>query len=201
MRFTVLPLLVVLATCCASACATGGGHDAGGSGGDGDAWIGPVDASVADPWDDAGVADDVDEPPRESDFEVVIGAYEKPSYDFVVMDDGSPAEIVQGPQGGIHLSTALELSPGVAWASESTVFIDIVMTTWIDDEVVGVLELDHFAAGAIAPGVFRTAVLPVVFDENIAAPYVGFDAVVIAEVTLDDAWGTGDCPVLLVDEE
>ncbi len=140
----------------------------------------------------------VETPP---DFDVVIGTYDPAAgYAFGPLDDGQDAEIVQGPQGGIHLSVALEADlADLLGQSQNPLFVDITATVDVDGDEVAVLDIEHFAVSEIAWATYRTSTLPVVFDEHLAAPYVGKAATLTAEIFVGDLIGRGTCELSLVD--
>ena len=137
-----------------------------------------------------------------ADFEVVIGSYDPAAaYAFGPLADGQEAEIVQGPQGGVHLTIALEADLGPLVGSLDSLFADITATVDVDGEEVAVLAVEHFALSEITWGTYRTSTLPVVFDEHLAAPYVGKSATLTAEILVGEHLGGGTCALNLVDLE
>lgn len=134
------------------------------------------------------------------DFEVGLGAYDADAgYAWIAFGEGQAVEIVQGPQGGIHAETALELDLGSDTGGAA--FVDIHATLTIEGEPVAALDVEHFQVTPVGGGVFRTPVLPVYFVEEVAAPYAERAAVLHVEVGLDGLVGAADCAVWLVDDE
>jgi hypothetical protein len=137
---------------------------------------------------------------EDADFQVGLGAYDAAAgYAWKAFGDGQAIEIVQGPQGGIHAETALELDLGAG--AGGAAFVDIYATLTIEGDPVAALDVEHFQVTPIGGGIFRTPVLPVYFVEDVAAPYAEQAAVLRVEVGLDGSHGAADCAVWLVDEE
>ena len=135
-----------------------------------------------------------------SDFTLTVGHYWPAGGDYTPLDSAQDLEIVQGIQGGVHTEIALELDLGLDMANTNIVFFDVHVQTLLDgEEVVADLLLSGFKAGHVGLGVFRTQTLPVIFEQDEAVIYEGHDALIVAEVTFDDAASGTAASVHLVD--
>ena len=135
-----------------------------------------------------------------SDYALTLGHYAPSGGDFSAIDPGESIEIVQGIQGGVHTEIALELDLGLPFAEEVSIRFDLEATTMMeDDTVVASLKLDAFKATSVGLGRFRTPMMPLIFEENIANPYVGKDATIMVITRFGDAESGRQAVVSLVD--
>ena len=113
---------------------------------------------------------------------------------FVPFSPGSGLEIVQGPQGGIHVEVGARMTvEGLADA----IFVAVEGRTELDDEVVGLLSTPQLAVVG-ADGVYTTAVLPIIFAQDEAEAYLGPElspraATICVSVELPDQRRAADC--------
>ncbi len=177
--------------------ADAGAADAGPADGGRDA--GPADAHL-----DAGGAPDAgfdfgppapplsDEP---SMFAVALGDVAT-NFTFTPWSPGDTTEIVQGPQGGIHVEVGAQATvSGPPGAVTADVFgrvliegADVAMGTY---SAVTLLE--------VAPGVYQTGELLLIFETDLAGPYTGWPALVEVLVDVDGTAGYVSHPVTLID--
>jgi len=147
---------------------------------------------------DSGLEEDVDEENLAQDPESLSIRLERPLFDggTELLYPDIPMEIVQGPQGGIHLEILIDaLIPG-----GESIPLDLTCTTHIDGELVGYVTIMGFPTFLAAGGSFKTQVLTVFFKENIAAPYVGLSADLGCEVQAVGQQSSESFVVSLVDE-
>lgn len=159
----------------------------------------PDDAMVADigPEDTAAPTDatgaDVTSP---FDPELELGEVSQEG-DFSVLTPDQPIEIVQGIQGGIHL----EVGARFTWPGDEHPLMTYVLLTV---EIDGVEEARFLTLGypvpRVAPNVYRTYTIPVIFTTNLADPFVGKTATLKALIRLpDDSERTAEIDLTLVD--
>lgn len=119
-----------------------------------------------------------------------------PALDFSVLEAGQNLEIVQGPQGGVHV----EVGVRVSLAPElGTMLASIDAVSLIGGEAVGSMVLDDYGLYETAEGYVSWAI-PVIFFTNLADPYVGETLEIAITVTLESGeQGTGTASVHLVD--
>jgi len=141
----------------------------------------PTDVAAPDALADAAPADDLGPvdtaapaPP------LTLGALDAGGA-FTAFTDGQSVEIVQGPQGGIHLELALRFpAPGDA----DPIVVTLHAETHLDGAVVGTLDSPDYPAPRVAADLGQTYVLPVIFVTNDASPYVGATVSLTASLTL-----------------
>jgi len=158
---------------------------------------GHLDASAADVSDVTEVVDSaevldsepgpdaVDDVDTESSLTLTLGTASLG--EFAPLPDGTDLEIVQGPQGGIHIEVAVELTIAAdsPLASGSEIIATISGDMAIEGAVVGSTTLSNYLMPAVAPGVFGSGVMFLIFEQDIAAPYAGKAAQVSLTVALD----------------
>ena len=145
-----------------------------------DGTVGPMDADAGTP----------------SEGLLVVLGEVTPELEFTPIEPNQNLEIVQGPQGGVHVEVGVrvELSGGL----EATMG-DLEASAWINGELVGDMILDDYGLYETPQG-YVSWPLPVIFFTNLADPYVGSTLHLSITVILDDgSQGTGTADVTLVD--
>ena len=115
-------------------------------------------------------------------------------------------EIVQGPQGGIHLEVVIDaVLPAI-----KAMPIDLTCYTYIQGDHQGYVSIVGYPTFASGVGTYRTNVLTVFFKVNIAdaemsedcpvCPYTGKDAEVVCDVEFLGQQSQDSAMVFLVDE-
>ncbi|TNF32044.1 MAG: hypothetical protein EP329_11355 [Deltaproteobacteria bacterium] len=167
--------------------------------------IGPVDTVAEDTAaDDA--APDADTAAPEPDLSLgrIAGVT-----DFTAFTPGEAVEIVQGPQGGIHVEIGVRFPwPGVTAPSAGlgacdeateveqavascgqcpcTAVTAIAARSFVDGAEVGAYVTTGYPVSLLAPGVYQTYAIPVIFYTVDAAPFVGKTVEIRVDVTLPD---------------
>jgi hypothetical protein len=126
---------------------------------------------------------------------VTLGRY-APNEGFVPLVDGAAMEIVQGPQGGIHLEVAFSLWP----ANEAPNAVDLVCSTHIEGELEGYVQIVGFPLHVQDDGTSKTSMFFVFFKDNVSDDYIGDQAGVSCDVTVTGEPHAVGASVLLVDE-
>jgi hypothetical protein len=119
-----------------------------------------------------------------------------PALDFAMLEAGQNLEIVQGPQGGVHVEVGVRVSLPPEWG---TVLATIDALSFIEGEAVGAMNLENYGLYETSEGYVSWAI-PVIFFTNLADPYVGEALEIAITVTLETGeQGTGIASVHLID--
>jgi hypothetical protein len=140
------------------------------------------------------------------EFLVITLGFMDETGEFQPIPEGQPMEIVQGPQGGIHLEVVID---AVLPAIKATP-IDVTCYTYIEGDLEGYVSIKGYPTFASDVGTYRTNVLTVFFKVNIAdaptteecpvCPYAGKDAEVHCDVESLGQQSEDSATVFLVDE-
>lgn len=131
-----------------------------------------------------------------SDFPLVLGTVDG-SFNFTPIVSGANAEIVQGPQGGIHLDIAASIV--LSEVSAASVSIAFEAHTWIANKEVGSRILAKLDLVRVGDGHYQSGSTLVIFNTDLAAPYVGETAVVDVTVTWQGQQAFASTTLQLVD--
>ena len=115
------------------------------------------------------------DPPPAADFGLEVGLYGGPD-NFIKPADQAPLEIIQGPQGGLHLNIAYQLTMPLDdynWSPLKTFVEAEIRTPCCDGEVIASAYDPVHLAFKVTDGQYITASVPVVFFGSISTPYIG----------------------------
>ena len=132
-----------------------------------------------------------------SDFELVLGRVDS-EFQFTALAAEDVIEIVQGPQGGIHLEIGVLLNlvgpPG-------QLSVDVTAATLQDGVEVGSAAYANLAVYETEPGVYQSGFFIVIFHTDEAEPYAGKPARIRVSAQVGELTGWAELGVQLVDLE
>ena len=149
-------------------------------------------------------------PQGPTDFPIIIGQKGSGPDVFLPGKDEEDIEIIQGPQGGIHVNVTFQLTmpPEVYWSPLNLLVEMEMRTPCCDGDVVASYFDPVHLAWKVEDGLYMTSSVPVVFYSNVAKPYVGLTGCVHVSVGLypygeqePTQWSVGRHVFSLVDEE
>ncbi len=128
-----------------------------------------------------------------NDFELIVGRLV--AGQFTELADGEEIEIIQGPQGGVHLEVAVRLVPPAPLAEEllltATEATTIQPCGGADQAVVGDFNNKKLPVYPLTePGPYQSQKLLVIFDEDEAVHYAARPCAVQVTVAFDSDDGT-----------
>jgi len=144
--------------------------------------------------------------------------------EFMALSPGDPIEIVQGPQGGIHIEIGVrfpwagvtEPTPTIAHCDEAAEVQQAIMScgqcpctavtamdarSFVDGESVGSYVTQGYPVSLLSAGLYQTYAFPVIFDTVDAAPYVGHVVDVQVSITLPDGEQRSTAITLLMEDQ
>ncbi len=131
------------------------------------------------------VEDDTFEPVDTSlpPVDMVVGQFDAAGVVFTEFVSGQEIEIIQGPQGGVHIEIALDYGfPGGATSLPT----EVNLFTEIDGQAVGDFVSLAYPTPMVGVERYRTFPIPLIFYTDLADPYVGANAVLNLSMTLPD---------------
>lgn len=157
-----------------------------------------VDSRLADTAEDA-AADIPPEPDVQPAAPMVALGQVDADGQFSVLLEGQPLEIVQGPQGGIHAEVVVEVLP---LSDEGAKFVvGLNCSTHIDDALVGLIDVKNYKLIPVGDdGWYRSQLVPIFFEKNVAAPYEGHSATISCEIKIAGVVFSAVQTVLLIDD-
>lgn len=155
---------------------------------------GDVTLDAPDGRDSAEAADV--EPPRPD----LIIAQVSEDGSLLPLEDGAAVEIVQGPQGGIHIEVALDI---YLTAVEPPATIKPAIECELTDrgEILALVKVSKYPMVLREEGTYRTELMPVIFVEHLATHYVGLEPRLVCRVVAADYTLSAVVNLVLVDEE
>lgn len=120
-------------------------------------------------------------------LQVAIGTLTSRS-SWVASADGDAIEIVQGPQGGVHLelSVRTEIPPPLGGTQKVHMRLQAYQPCWCTDPVARYDNPKYliFPNPDQGPGIYVSGTIPVIFEHRDGARYAGETCCVVAEVSV-----------------